>query len=48
LLTERLLPYFHKVGLADTLSDIAPRVSGTNMDYEQYPGIGRNPSKVIV
>ena len=26
--------------------DLAPRVSGTVMDYEQYPVIGRNPPKV--
>ena len=30
------------------LSDLAPRVSGTIMDYEQYPVIGRNPPKVTV
>ncbi|MFY8051675.1 MAG: SDR family NAD(P)-dependent oxidoreductase, partial [Armatimonadaceae bacterium] len=30
------------------LSDLAPRVSGTVMDYEQYPVIGRNPPKVTV
>jgi hypothetical protein len=30
------------------LSDLAPRVCGTIMDYEQYPVIGRNPPKVTV
>ena len=25
------------------LSDLAPRVRGTIMDYEQYPAIERNP-----
>ena len=25
------------------LSDLAPRMSGTIMDYEQYPVIGRPP-----
>lgn len=29
-------------------NDLAPRVSGTIMDYEQYPVIGRNPPKVTV
>ena len=28
--------------------DLAPCVSGTIMDYEQYPVIGRNPPKVTV
>ena len=28
--------------------NLAPRVSGTIMDYEQYPVIGRNPPKVTV
>jgi hypothetical protein len=27
------------------LSDLAPRVSGTIMDYEQYPVIGRTPRR---
>ncbi len=30
------------------LSDLAPRVSGTIMDYEQYQVIGRNLPKVTV
>jgi hypothetical protein len=28
--------------------DLAPRVSGTVMDYEQYPVIGRNPPMITV
>ena len=28
--------------------DLAPCVSGTIMDYEQYPVIGRTPPKVTV
>lgn len=30
------------------LSDRAPRISGTVLDYEQYPVIGRNPPKTTV
>ena len=30
------------------LSDIAPRISGSVIDYEQYPVIGRNPPKETV
>lgn len=30
------------------LSDLAPRISGSIIDYEQYPVIGRNPPKETV
>ena len=48
MVAERLPVMTTKSCILIGQDDLAPRVSGTIMDYEQYPVIGRNPPKVTV
>ncbi len=48
MVTERLPVMTTQKCILIGPDDLAPRVSGTIMDYEQYPVIGRNPPKVTV